>query len=53
MIKFPQCLERFFKDCLAIINRELGSLGLTTLEVVGTFANLFASEDLLASHACS
>lgn len=34
MINFPECLERFFKDCLAIINRELGSLGLTTLEVV-------------------
>jgi len=34
MINFPECLDRYFKDCLAIINRELGSLGLTNLEVI-------------------
>jgi len=34
MINFPECMEKFFKDCLAIINSELSSLGLTTLEVI-------------------
>lgn len=34
MINFPECVERLFKHCLAIINRELASLGLTTIEVI-------------------
>lgn len=34
MVTFPECLERLFDDCLAIINGELGDIGLSTIEVV-------------------
>mmetsp|Transcript_21007 Transcript_21007/g.45577 ORF Transcript_21007/g.45577 Transcript_21007/m.45577 type:complete len:343 (+) Transcript_21007:77-1105(+) len=34
MISFPECLEQFFEVCLKIINEELDSLGLSSVEVV-------------------
>lgn len=34
VVKFPECVEKLFDDCLAIINADLGSLGLSTIEVV-------------------
>eukprot|EP00579_Thalassiosira_antarctica_P027789 CAMPEP_0202010548 /NCGR_PEP_ID=MMETSP0905-20130828/17628_1 /ASSEMBLY_ACC=CAM_ASM_000554 /TAXON_ID=420261 /ORGANISM="Thalassiosira antarctica, Strain CCMP982" /LENGTH=323 /DNA_ID=CAMNT_0048569171 /DNA_START=45 /DNA_END=1016 /DNA_ORIENTATION=- len=34
IITFPECVELLFDDCLAIINEELESIGLTTIEVV-------------------
>ncbi|KAL7534524.1 hypothetical protein ACHAXR_005927 [Thalassiosira sp. AJA248-18] len=34
MIEFPECLGQFHTDCLEIINGDLASLGLSTIEVV-------------------
>mmetsp|Transcript_24342 Transcript_24342/g.52170 ORF Transcript_24342/g.52170 Transcript_24342/m.52170 type:complete len:336 (-) Transcript_24342:297-1304(-) len=34
VITFPECVERFFEDCIAYINADLEELGLSTLEVV-------------------
>ena len=34
LVTFPECLEQLFETCLEIINGELNSLGLTTIEVV-------------------
>lgn len=34
MITFPECVEKLLEDCLAIINTDLASLGLSTIEVV-------------------
>lgn len=34
LVTFPECLEQLFETCLEIINSELNSLGLTTIEVV-------------------
>jgi len=33
-ITFPECVERLFDDCLALVNKDLVSIGLTTIEVV-------------------
>jgi hypothetical protein len=34
MVTFPECVEKLFEECLAIINADLGRLGLSTIEVV-------------------
>ena len=34
LITFPECLERLFDDCMAIVRRDLKDLGLTSIEVV-------------------
>lgn len=34
MVTFPECIEQMFDVCLAIINEEIASLGLATIEVV-------------------
>lgn len=33
-VTFPECVEKLFEECLAIINSDLSSLGLSTIEVV-------------------
>ena len=34
MVTFPECEHTTFDDCLAIINSQIASLGLSTIEVV-------------------
>lgn len=34
MVTFPECVEKLLEVCLAIINEEIASLGLSTVEVV-------------------
>lgn len=34
MVTFPECVEKLFEDCLAIINAEIAELGLATIEIV-------------------
>ncbi len=34
MVTFPECVGQLYEDCLAIINGEIASLGLSTIEVV-------------------
>mmetsp|Transcript_40425 Transcript_40425/g.72867 ORF Transcript_40425/g.72867 Transcript_40425/m.72867 type:complete len:324 (-) Transcript_40425:151-1122(-) len=33
-ITFPECVERLYDDCLDLVNEDLASIGLTTIEVV-------------------
>ena len=34
MVTFPECVDQLLKDCLAVINSEIGGLGLSTIETV-------------------
>jgi hypothetical protein len=33
-IEFPECIEKFFQDCLNLINADLANMGLSTVELV-------------------